>query len=84
MVEVAGQLYCFGEIGRRVVLPWQRRAMTTPSPDHILSRLNRRRLARDWGLGLMDDRHRIKRISEFAAACETNLVCFAGYRERAA
>jgi len=31
-----------------------------------------------------DDRHRIKRISKFAAACETNLVCFAGYSERAA
>jgi len=31
-----------------------------------------------------DDRHRIKRINKFAAACETNLVCFAGYSERAA
>jgi hypothetical protein len=30
------------------------------------------------------DRHRIKRISKFAAARETNLVRFAGYRERAA
>jgi hypothetical protein len=29
-----------------------------------------------------DNRHRIKRISKFPATGETNLVCFARYRER--
>jgi hypothetical protein len=42
----------------------------------------------DWQLSLsyfvVAHFHRIKRISKFPAACETNLVCFAGYRERAA